>query len=60
MVLGQAGWVIHSRRPLLGVQRSGVHAFEDGAVVDVVEHLGLALEVVEAGGRAELGLDLVP
>jgi len=27
-------------------------------VIDVVEHLGLALEVFEAGGRAELGLNL--
>ena len=42
----------------VGRPQVGVHALEDGAVIDVVEHLGLALEVFEAGGRAELGLNL--
>jgi hypothetical protein len=31
-------------------------ALEDGAMARVVQHLRLALEVLKAGGRAELGL----
>src|ERR1035441_1718982 len=31
-----------------------VHAFENRAVIDVVEHLGLALEIFQAQGSAEL------
>ena len=34
----------------------GIHAFEDCAMTDVVDHLRFPFEIFEAGGRAEFGL----
>src|SRR5579863_646174 len=39
----------------VGLPQMRGKALEDGAMACVVEHLRLALEVFEAGGRAELG-----
>ena len=53
-MLGHAGRGHPDHAPGVGLPRVGGHAFEDGAVARVVEHLHLAHEIFKAGGRAEL------
>jgi hypothetical protein len=58
-MLGHAGCVIQIMRPEFGCHKMRRKPLEDGAMPGVIEHLRLALEVLKAGGRAELRLHVL-